>query len=275
MRNTFGLTAKGGEYILKVGFSKQAQEMIASMNGSKGKFFKSLLLAILSSIFLLIWINGCALFERKEPERTPQAAYEDGMRLLEKKKYERSAEAFRKFKEDYPLSTYTPLAELRLADSLYFDKNYAEAIVQYEEFKKLHPVHPEISYAIYQIGMCHFRQMLTIDRDQTVTEKALEQFRYVVENFPQNKYTPDAKTKMQLCQRQLADHEFSIGHFYYRMDHYKAALGRFEEILKKYPDAGLEGKIKPLMETCREKIAKEEKKRKEKEEREAKKKKGS
>ncbi len=249
--------------------------MIESMKGSRGKIRKTILLPVLSYILLLIWINGCALFGKKEQANTPQAAYEEGVRLLEKKKYERSAEAFRKFKEDYPLSTYTPLAEVRLADSLYFDKNYAEAIVQYEEFKKLHPVHPEIPYAIYQIGMCHFKQMLTIDRDQTVTEKALEQFRYVVENFPQSKYTPDAKTKMQLCQRQLADHEFTIGYFYYRMGHYKAALGRFEEIQKKYPDGvGLEGKIKPLMETCREKIAKEEKKRKEKEEREAKKKKG-
>jgi outer membrane protein assembly factor BamD len=222
---------------------------------------------------LLISANGCALFEKKEPERTPQSAYEDGLRLLEKKKYERSAEAFRKFKEDFPLSTYTPLAELRLGDSLYFDKNYAEAVVQYEEFKKLHPVHAEVPYAIYQIGMCYFNQMLSTDRDQTVTEKALEQFRYVVENFPQSKYVPEAKTKMQLCQRHLAGQEFGIGHFYYRMGHYKAALGRFEEILKKFPEAGLEGKVNPLMKTCREKIAKEEKKLREKEEKEAKKKK--
>ena len=215
---------------------------------------------------------GCGLWAKKEAPATPQAAYEEGLRLLEKKKYERSAEAFRKFKEEFPLSTYTPLAELRLADSLYFDKNYAEAIVQYEEFKKLHPTHPEIPYAIYQVGMCYLKQMGSVDRDQTVTEKALEQFRYVVENFSQSKYVSDATTKMQLCQRQLAEQEFEIGHFYYRMDHYKAALGRFEEILKKFPDASLERKIKPLLETCREKIAKEEKKRKEKEEKEAKKK---
>ncbi|NWF54872.1 MAG: outer membrane protein assembly factor BamD [Syntrophaceae bacterium] len=240
-------------------------------NGKRGLKF---LLPVLLSILLLMGFSSCAWFAKKEPATNPQAAYEEGMRLLEEKKYERSAEAFRKFKEDFPLSTYTPLAELRLADSLYFDKNYAEAIVLYEEFKKLHPVHPEIPYAIYQIGMCHFKQMLSIDRDQTVTEKALEQFRYVVENFPQSKYAPDAKTKMQLCQRHLADHEFSIGHFYYRMDHYRAALGRFEDIPKKYPDAGLEGKIKPLIEACRKKIAQEEKKQKEREEREAKKKKG-
>ena len=230
------------------------------------------LFLIFFAVTLLIWSNGCTLFKKTEPERTPQLAYEEGLRLLEKKKYDRSAEAFRRFKEDFPLSTYTPLAELRLADSLYFDKNYAEAIVQYEDFKKLHPIHPEIPYAIYQIGMCHFKQMVSIDRDQTVTEKAMEQFRYVVENFPQSKYASDAGTRMQLCRRQLADQEFYIGYFYYRKEYNKAALGRFEEILKKYPDVGLEGKINPLLETCRKRIAKEERKRKEKEEKEAKKK---
>jgi outer membrane protein assembly factor BamD len=237
------------------------------------EILRRLLKFFLPLFLLIMWANGCALSEKKQMQRTPQSAYEDGLRLLEKKKYERSAEAFRKFKEDYPLSTYTPLAELRLGDSLYFDKNYAEAVVQYEEFKKLHPIHAEVPYAIYQIGMCYFQQMLAIDRDQTVTEKALEQFRYVVENFPQSKYASEAKTKMQLCQRRLADQQFSIGHFYYRMGHYKAALGRFEEILKKFSDAGLEEKVTPFMKTCRKKIAKEEEKLREKEEKEAKKKK--
>ena len=242
------------------------------MHESKGKIQRIRLFLIFFSIPLLLWVNGCGLWAQKEPPATPQAAYEEGVRLLEKKKYERSAEAFRKYKEEFPLSTYTPLAELRLADSLYFDKNYAEAIVQYEEFKKLHPTHPEIPFAIYQVGMCYLQQMRSVDRDQTVTEKALEQFRYVVENFPQSKYASDAATKMQLCQRQLAEQEFNIGHFYYRMGHYKAALGRFEEVLRKYPDTGLERKIQPYLEPCRQKAAKEEKKLKEKEEKEAKKK---
>jgi outer membrane protein assembly factor BamD len=246
--------------------------MIPIMREARRKIRRIQVAAVFSSMALLLGLNGCGLWAKKEAPATPQAAYEEGVRLLEKKKYEQSAEAFRKFKEDFPLSTYTPLAELRLADSLYHDKNYAEAIVQYEEFKKLHPTHAEIPYAIYQVGMCYLQQMLSVDRDQTVTEKALEQFRYVVENFPQSKYTSEAATKMRLCQRQLAEQEFYVGEFYYRMGHYRAARGRLEELLKKYPDAGLDRRIKPILESCREKIAKEEKKLKEKEEKEAKKK---
>lgn len=241
------------------------------MKQATGKKISISSLVILFALSLAFWVGGCA--PKKAPESTPQMAYDEALRLLERKKYERSAEAFRKLKEDFPLSTYTALAELRLADSLYFQKNYAEAIVQYEDFKKLHPIHPETPYATYQVGMCHYKQMLTIDRDQTVTEKALEQFRYVAENFPQSKHASEAQTKMQLCRRQLAEHEYYIGYFYYRKEHYKAALGRFEGILKKYPDLGFERKITPLLATCREEIAKEEKKQREKEEKERKKKK--
>jgi outer membrane protein assembly factor BamD len=265
-----GLTARGGEYILKLGFSPTGAGDEQGMRRATGIKISIFSLGIFFALSLALWVGGCA--PKKVPEMTPQMAYEEALRLLERKKYERSAEAFRKFKEDFPLSTYTALAELRLADCLYFGKDYAEAIVQYEDFNKLHPTHPEVPYAIYQIGMCHYKQMLSIDRDQTVAEKALEQFRYVLENFPQSKYVSEAQTKMQICRRQLADHEFYIGHFYYRKGHYKAALGRFEGILKKYPDVGLERKINPLLAACREKIVKEEKKQKEKEEKEAKKK---
>ena len=227
---------------------------------------RSFLLILFLVFFFVAGGSGCTLWKKKEPEKTPEAIYYDGMRLLTKKKYTDAAEAFKRFKEDFPLSPYTPLAELRTADALYFDKNYAEAFVLYEEFRKLHPVHPEVPYAIYQIGMCQFNQILSPDRDQTFTEKAMEQFRYLIENFPQNKNVPDAREKMQVCLDHLAQNEFLIGDFYFRKRHYKGALGRFEEILKKYPDSGLEKKINPLIKTCREKIVEEEKKAKVKEE---------
>lgn len=232
----------------------------------------------LSWLFLAAFLfsvssSGCAWWKKKEPDPTPQVLYEKAMKYFNKKKYENAAEAFKKVKEEFPLSDYTLVAELRTADSYFFNKNYAEAIVLYEEFKKLHPMHPEVSYTIYQLGMCHYQQMHTLDRDQTETEKAIEQFRYLIENFPQSTHIIGARTRMQECRKQLADHEFYIGNFYFRTKRYKAALGRFQFILQKYPESGLEAKIKPLIPTCQTEIAKENQKRKENEAREEKKKK--
>ena len=224
------------------------------------------------AFMLSVGASGCAWWSKSEPEPTPQSLYNNAMKLLQNKKYERAAEAFRKIKEEFPLSDYTPLVELRIADAVFFDKKYAEAIILYDEFKKLHPLHSEIPYAIYQLGMGHFHQMYSFDRDQTETERAIEQFRYLIQNFPQSPRAEDARTKMQVCLRQLADHEFYIGNFYFRMKKYKAALGRFEGILKKFPESGLTEKIERLSEKCRAEIAKEEQKARKKEELEEKKK---
>ncbi|RPJ40294.1 MAG: outer membrane protein assembly factor BamD, partial [Deltaproteobacteria bacterium] len=108
------------------------------------------LFRFLAALLLVSVIAGCSLFpglSKKDSDTSPQNLYSNAMKLYDKKKYERSAEAFRKFKEEHPLSDLTPLVEIRLADSLFFDKKYAEAFIQYEEFKKLHPIHPDISYA--------------------------------------------------------------------------------------------------------------------------------
>ena len=57
------------------------------------------------------------------------------------------------------------------------------------------------------------------------------------------------------------------------MKKYKGALDRFEGILQKFPESGLDEKVKRLAETCRVEIAKEEQKRKAKEAQEERKKK--
>jgi len=209
---------------------------------------------------LIGFIGGCA--SSQESGSTPQSLYESAMQLYNKKKYERAAEAFRKVKEEFPLSSVTTMAELRAADAVFSAESYAEAILLYEEFKKLHPIHPEVPYATYQVGMCYFKQMRTIDRDQTVTEKAIEQFRYLIENFPQSSHVADARTKLKVCQRHLAEHELYVGRFYYRKGKYKAALGRFQGILKNYPEAGLDETLKKYIADCQEKIQKDEKRSK-------------
>jgi outer membrane protein assembly factor BamD len=219
-----------------------------------------IILRISAVFFLAAFVSGCSLlpgFTRKEPDNSPQYLYDNAMKLYEKKKYEKAAEALRKFKEEHPLSDLNALVEIRLADSLFQDKKYGEAFLQYQEFKKLHPLHPEIPYATYQMGMCHFKQILSFDRDQAQTEKAIELFRFTAENYPQSPYAEQARSKIAFCQRQLADHEFYVGRFYFGMKKYRAALARFEGILEKYPNSGLEGKIRPLIDACRKELAKD------------------
>jgi outer membrane protein assembly factor BamD len=130
---------------------------------------------------------------------------------------------------------YTIWAELKIGDCHFLKKEYVEAIAAYEEFKKIHPSYEEIPYVQYQIGLSHYNQMLTLDRDQTPTKKALSSFEYLIANYPPSLFTDKAKEKVGVCKKRLADHEFYIGNFYYKQKRFQAAASRFEGLLQTYP----------------------------------------
>jgi lipopolysaccharide transport protein LptA len=91
--------------------------------------------------------------------------------------------------------------------------------------------------------MSYFKQMLSLDRDQTATKKALSNFEYLIANFPPSLFTEKAKEKIEICRKQLADHEFYVGNFYYKHNNYGAASHRFQESLEDFPKMPNEDEI--------------------------------
>ena len=177
-------------------------------------------------------------------------AYQNG-------KYEDSIASFQKLKDWYPFSKYAMLAELKIADAHFQLKQYEDAAFAYEEFERLHPRNEAVPYVIYQMGMCYFNRIDTIDRDQTSTHKALEVFQRLVRQFPKDPYAASAGAKIKSCLQSLAGHEFYVGQFYFKAKHYKAALERFRGILNNYPDVGIHYRALQYIKLCEASIQKQ------------------
>ena len=174
--------------------------------------------------------------EVKKIEGEPEILYKGALARFNKRDYSEALKKFEELKSSFPDSPpYTVWAELKIGDCHFFKKEYVEAIAAYEEFKKIHPSHEEIPYVQFQIGMSHYNQMHTLDRDQTPTKKALSSFEYLVANYPPGLFTAKAKEKIVVCKKRLADHEFYIGNFYYKHGKFQAAASRFEGLLQTYP----------------------------------------
>ena len=196
----------------------------------------------MGSLLFVFVFSGCGLF--KTPVEKPahelasegMAAYRDG-------KYEKAIESFQKLKDWYPFSKFAILAELKVADAYFQQEQYEDAIFAYEEFERLHPRNEAVPYVIYQIGMCYFVRIDTVDRDQSSTQKALEAFDRLIRQFPDDPYSFTAVEHMKKCLKVLAGHEFYVGLFYFKSKHYKAALNRFKAVLEKYPDVGVHYKV--------------------------------
>ncbi len=215
-----------------------------------------------AGIFMGLLFGGCAVWHRffAEKEKTPAELMSEGLRNMERGYYEDAANAFQKIKDRYPYSRFAVKAELNLADSLYKRELYDEAFDSYGEFERLHPKNSNIPYVIYQRGICNFNQVDTIDRDQSHTLKAKDEFERIAKRFPKSDYAHMARMKTRKCYEELAEHELYVGKFYYKMGKYRAAMGRYRYILENYPDLGQYHEALEGLRKCEQEIAREQEK---------------
>lgn len=206
---------------------------------------------------LIVELAGCSWFRRQETTNPDELALR-GMEAFEDEDYRGALKAFRTLKERYPYSRYAILAELKIGDAHFHRKEYPEAIAAYEEFASLHPKNEAVPYVLYQIGACYYEQLMTRDRDQTATREAISSFQRLVKSYPSSAQTNKAKERIKICRELLAENELYVARFYYKSEHYKAALGRFETVLIDYNDvisSERRREVEGLIVVCKEKIA--------------------
>lgn len=211
-------------------------------------------------IVMVLLLGGCAMYNRvfgEKEEKTPDELMSEGLKSFDRGNYEAATEAFQLLKDRYPLSKFALTAELKMADSLYERKEFDEAYDAYNEFERLHPKNKDIPFVIYRKGMSHFQQITTIDRDQSHTFTAKEEFDRLVRRFPRNDYAHRARKNIRKCIISLSEYELYVGHFYYKMGKYRAAMARFSYIIKNYPDMGQYKEALEYIRKSKEKLSKE------------------
>ncbi len=163
-------------------------------------------------------------------------------------KYYMAIKYFDKILDRYPFSPEAPLAELKAADSHYYMKQYAEAILLYEEFEDRHPTNQAIPYVMYQKAMCYYKQIDRVDRDTTGALNAIKYFSQLLRAFPDTPYTEESKRRIRAAEDFLVNHEFFVVKFYLRTKKYSQAQARLKYLLSKYPDTSIAPKAKLLLE---------------------------
>jgi outer membrane protein assembly factor BamD len=195
-------------------------------------------------------LSGCTVFHwggptASSPKPQPQAEdlFKKGEELLEKGKYEEARQTYSKVKETDPEKLYDALVQIRLGDSYYEESRYAEAEVEYKRFLELHPANKAAAYVKYQLGMCNFKQMGRADRDPNFATEATRNFSELLKNYPNSPYTDEAREKLKIAKGKVAEHEYSVGMYYYKGGFYRAAANRFKGIIENYPNSSVEPEV--------------------------------
>ena len=209
-------------------------------------------------IVLLMVLAGCS-WSKPKTEKTAEELAADGRAYFTDEKYSKAIASYKKLKDWYPFSVHAKEAELKVADAHYRMEAYDEAILAYNEYERMHPNDENIPYVIYQVGLCDFDRIETVDRDATATRRALQTFQRLVAQFPESEYAGKAESHIDTCLKKLAAKEMDIGLFYFKFKKYEAALYRFAAVVENYPDFGLHQQALDYMVKCRTEMAAEQK----------------
>ena len=186
-----------------------------------------------SLLLAVLLLAGCST---KNPTPSADQYFQEGERFFDKHLYNDAISFWQKARDTYYSPELGMLTELKIAEAYFVSERYEEAATAYADFLKQHPNDFRIATVMYRLGLSYYKQILSADRDQTSTEKALQTFLDFRKRFPDDKQGAEVDDLIQRCRNRLADHEVYVGRFYLRMENYQSSIHRLAGALEKYPN---------------------------------------
>jgi outer membrane protein assembly factor BamD len=190
---------------------------------------------ILFTLILTIFLASCSS-QKVVPQHSAEIYFQEGERFYESNLYEDAIASWEKVRDSYYSPELNMLAELKIAEAYFRSERYEEAATAYEDFLKQHPNDSRINDVYYHLGLSHYQQILSADRDQSSTEKAMLVFQQLLKRFPEYSQAEEVGYLIQRCRNRLAEHEVYVGRFYLKTENFQAAINRLEKVMAVYPN---------------------------------------
>lgn len=186
-------------------------------------------------------LGGCetvgSAFESDEPtveELTATEIFELAEQQLNDGSPSAAAQSFNEIERLYPFSQLAKRAIVMSAYASYEAGDFVAARASAQRYIDLYPSDEDAAYAQYLIALTYYDNIVDVDRDQSLTESALQELREVTSRYPETTYARDAQLKIDLTLDHLAGKEMSIGRYYLKRGHYPAAINRFRRVVDEY-----------------------------------------
>jgi outer membrane protein assembly factor BamD len=205
------------------------------MRRSSVILFLGLLLALSVACTNKKSVNPLANVGSKQPDKV---LFDRAMDAMKHNRFDVARMTLQTLINTYPDSEFIARAKLAVADSWYAEGGttaMAQAEIEYKDFRTFFPNMPEAAEAQLKVANIHYQEMEKPDRDYTHAMRAEEEYRALIQEYPDSKLVPLAKQRLREVQEVLADREFGIGRFYYLRAAYPAAIARLRTLVDRYP----------------------------------------
>jgi outer membrane protein assembly factor BamD len=179
--------------------------------------------------------NPLANVNSKQPDKI---LYDRAMDSMKHGRFQEARTLLDTLINTYPDSEFLARAKLGVGDAWYNEGGTAawqQAELQYKDFQTFFPNLPEASEAQLKVANMHYRQMEKPDRDYAQAARAAEEYKVMVQTYPDSPLVPQAKQRLREVQEVLAERQFRIAHFYYLRENLAASQARLESLIDSYP----------------------------------------
>ncbi|MDN4054354.1 outer membrane protein assembly factor BamD [Massilia sp. YIM B02763] len=224
-------------------------------------------LSVLVVTGALLGLSACGLLpERTDENKNVSASklYADAQEEMAGGHYEAAIKLFERLESNYPFGTYAAQAQMEIAYAHYKAQDPAEALAAVERFIKLHPNHPNVDYMYYLRGLINFNDQIGFlsfiysqdpsERDPKATREAFAAFKELVDKFPNSKYAPDSRERMNYLVDAMAKYEVHVANYYYRRGAYLAALNRAQGAITQFTQSPAREEALFIMIRCYDKL---------------------
>ncbi len=175
---------------------------------------------------------------------TVEQFYQRARSELDKGNYLTAIEYYETLESRFPFGNYATQAQIDVAYAYFKFNEPDSAVSAIDRFIKLHPRHPSVDYAYYLKGLVNFERGGTIldalaERDLSEYDKnllltAYNDFRLLVQRYPDSRYVADARKRMIYLRNQLARADLSIAEYYASREAWVAVINRTHYILQNF-----------------------------------------
>jgi len=186
-------------------------------------------------VFLFFILSGCAKTDVEiEEDLTPN--FNKAKKFFNRGKYLRARDKFDYIIMTDPGSKLANESQYYKGESLFQMKEYDKAWVTFDSYVRFSNDIIQIEKSRYRICECAIYLSNSFQRDQTQTQRALDQLQMFIEDFPQSELAQDAEEAITALRIKLAEKDFEVGRLYLKLEEYESALIYFRSVLNHYYD---------------------------------------
>jgi outer membrane protein assembly factor BamD len=199
------------------------------------------------AVFLLFTLVACSSDPSKEDQKlTADELYTKAQEQMQDQNYEKAVKQFETLQSRYPYGRYAQQAQMEIAYAYYKHSEPAPAIAALDHFAKMYPMSTHLDYVLYLKGLINFNENINslfgtmfkqdpAERDPAALRDSFNSFKELATRFPDSKYTPDARLRMQYLLNTLASSDIHVADYYLRRGAYVAAANRAKGVLIDFP----------------------------------------